>query len=70
MYFQNYRLQKTWLNKSLKILVLEDPSTSNKGPNTVEIWTTSPLPYLLITVKPIELDEMSLSDMQILKTVY
>ena len=29
MYFQNYRLRKTWLCKCLKMLVLEDLSTSN-----------------------------------------
>ena len=29
MHFGNYRLQKTWLHKCLKSLVLEDPSTSN-----------------------------------------
>ena len=29
MYFWNYRLRKTWLDKSLKIRVLEDPSTDN-----------------------------------------
>ena len=31
------------------------------GPNTVEIWTTPPLPYLLITLKDIELEKTSLS---------
>ena len=29
MYFQNYGLQKTWLDKCLKGSVLEDPSTNN-----------------------------------------
>ena len=39
------------------------------GPNTVEIWTAPPLAYLLITGKAIELEKISLSDMQSLKTV-
>ena len=29
MYFGNYRLRRTWLNKCLKSLFPEDPSTSN-----------------------------------------
>ena len=29
MFLGNYRLQKTWLDKCLKSLVLEDPSTSD-----------------------------------------
>ena len=29
MYFGNYRLQKTWLDKSLKSRVLEDRETEN-----------------------------------------
>ena len=29
MYFQNYRLQKTWSDKCLESLVSEDPWTSN-----------------------------------------
>ena len=34
------------------------------GPNTVEIWTTAPLAYLLINGKAIELEEVPLSNMQ------
>ena len=65
MYFQNYRLRKTCLKKSLKSPLSEDPSTSNmlKGPNTVEISTAPPLPYLLITVKTTELEKISDSEM-------
>ena len=39
MYFRNYVLPKTWLNKSLKGPLSEDPSGSNisGGPNNVEI---------------------------------
>ena len=29
MYFRNYGLQKSWLDKRLKSTVSEDPSTSN-----------------------------------------
>ena len=38
-------------------------------PNTLEICTVAPLPYLLISVKEIELGKFSLSVMQNLKTV-
>ena len=38
MYFPNYRLQMTWLDKCLKRFVSEDPSRSDKvnSPYTVE----------------------------------
>ena len=39
------------------------------GQKTVTIWTTAPLPYLLTTVKVIELKKDSLRAMQNLKTV-
>ena len=38
-------------------------------PNIVEIWMAAPLPYLLITVKAIDLQKVSVSDMENLKTV-
>ena len=38
-------------------------------PNIVQICMAVPLPYLLITVKAIDLQKVSLSDMQNLKTV-
>ena len=37
---------------------------------TVSISMTAPLPYLLITVKVKDLQKVSVSDMQNLKTVY
>ena len=39
MYFRNYVLRKTWLNKSLKSPLSEDPSGSNmlRGRNISEI---------------------------------
>ena len=39
------------------------------APNTVQIWTTTVLQYLLITVKRIEFEKVTLHDMQNLKTV-
>ena len=71
MYFRNYRLQKTWLDNCLKSLVLEDLFTSNLGnwPKDFEIWTRAPLTCLLITVKAIELEKVSVIDMQNLTTV-
>ena len=47
MYFGNYRLLKTWLDKCLKSLVSEDPSVSEMvngpkhccNPNTVVTFT-------------------------------
>ena len=71
MYFRNYGLRNTWLDNCLKGPVSEDLSIDNmlNRPNTAGIWTTAPLPYLFITVKVIELERVSLSDMQILKTV-
>ena len=71
MYFWNYGLRKTWLDQRLKSAVSEDPLKSNmeNAPKYVEIWMKARLPYLLITVKAINLEKGSVSDMQILKTV-
>ena len=38
------------------------------GPNTVQVITALSLPDLLITAKAIEFEEVSLSDMENLKT--
>ena len=38
--------------------------------NIVEILRTAPLPYLLITVKAMVLQKLSVSDMKNLKAVY
>ena len=40
------------------------------GPNTVEISTTAPLAYLLITLDAIQLEKVSHSDMQYLKSAF
>ena len=72
MYFRNYWLRKMWLDKCLKIPVWEDPSKGNmlNGTKYVEIWMTALLPYLLINVKAIDLEKVSLYEMQNLKTVF
>ena len=71
MHFRNYGLRKTWSIKSLKSPLSENPSTSNivSRPQTFEIRTTPPLPYLLITLQDIELEKISLSNMQSLRNV-
>ena len=71
MYFPNYRLRKRWLDKCLENPVLEVSSTTNmgKGPKTVEICTTLPLPYLFISVDILQLVKFCVSSMQILKAV-
>ena len=47
MYFRNYGLQNTWLDKCLKSPVSEDTSKSNmvKEPKTSSISTPAPSPY-------------------------
>ena len=71
MYFRNYGLHKTWLDQRLKSPVSVDPLKSNmeNARKYVEIWMKAPLPYLLISVKAIDLQKVSVSDMQNLKTV-
>ena len=39
-----------------------------KQANTVEVCTTAPLSYLFITVKPIELEKVFVSDLHNLRT--
>ena len=43
--------------------------TSEKGPQTAEMCTKVPLPYLFIPVKLIQLEKVSVSAMENLKTV-
>ena len=70
--FPNLRTRKTWLKKCLKSVVSEDPLTSNMVRETKHCGNlnTPSFPYLLITVKPVELEKASLSDMQNLRTVF
>ena len=58
-------------NSGLESPVSENPSKSNiaNAWNTVEIWKTVPLPYLLISVKKIRVKKLYLTDMQNLRTV-
>ena len=71
MYFQNYGPRNTWLDQCLKSRVSSDPSeaTWSTHPNIVEICMVAHLRYLLIAVKAIDLQKVSVSDMQNLKTV-
>ena len=67
--FPKLRTPKSVLKQISKGYLSDEPCESNMegGPNTNEILTTPPLPYLLITVKTIELEKMSLNYMQNLK---
>ena len=69
MYLRNYGLRKRWLDKCLKIPLSEDHLTSNvvNGSKHCSMSTTAPLPYSLITVKLLELEKLTFSDMQSLK---
>ena len=71
MYLRNYGLRKRRLDKCLKSHVSEDPSTSNMEDvsNTVPMWTTAALPYLLITLNIIHLEKVYITAIQNLKTV-
>ena len=72
MYSRKYWLPKMWLDQYLKSPDSEDPFKSNmeNGPKYVEIWMTAPIPYLLINVKTIDLEKVSLREMQYLQTVF
>ena len=65
MYFRNYGLQKMCLEASVKSPVYKvlQKATWIKVANTVKICTTAPSSYLLITVKEIELEKISINDM-------
>ena len=69
--FQKYDFSKTWLDKYQISTSPEYHRTINmvNCPNTFEILTEARLSYLLITVKAIEFEKVTLSDMQNLKTV-
>ena len=60
-----------WLDKCLESPVSEDSSKGNmvNGLKYVEIWMTAALPYLLLAVKAIDFQKVSVSDMQNLKNV-
>ena len=71
MYFRKYRLRKTRLDKCLESPVLEDHSTNNmvNEPKHGFNLNGSTFTVLLITGKVIELEKVTLSDMQSLETV-
>ena len=62
MYFRNYRIQKTWLEKNL----FRTPFERQHRPNTNEICTTAPLLYLLTTANAFELEKVSRSEIKVL----
>ena len=71
MDFRSYGPRKTLLDQCLKGPFSRDLSKSNMvkmRPNIVEMSRTAPWPDLLITVKTIVLQKVSVSDMQNLKT--
>ena len=53
----------------LKLQTPKDKRDIVNGANTVEICSTAPLLYLLIVEKAIELEKVSISDMENLRTV-
>ena len=71
MYFWTDGPHKTWLDNCIKSPFSEDPSTSNmlNGWNNVGIWTAAPLAHWLISLKELQLEKVSLSDRQNLRTV-
>ena len=71
MYFPNYRLLKTWLDKYQKSSASEYPWTRDMANLTKHCWnwTAARLLYLLILVKATEFEKIPLSYMQNLKTV-
>ena len=71
MYFRNYELRKTWLDKYLKSTLLQYPSTSNmvNRPRHFSNLNSGTFTIFLITGKAIEYEKFYLSDMRNLKTV-
>ena len=72
MYFQNYRLRKTWLDQCLKSSVSQHPSTDNtvNGPQHYCNLNDRTLQYLLITLKVVSLEKVPFSNIQNRKTVF
>ena len=71
MYSRNYGLGKPWLDKCLKNPISEDLSESSMVNRTKHCSNVnhSNFAHLLINVKAIELEKVSLSNMQNLGTV-
>ena len=68
MYFRNYGLRKTWLNKCLKSPVRH--STCGMFPKTCEICMTAPLLHFSVSLGESELKNVSVRYMWNLRTVY
>ena len=72
MYLRNYGLRRRWLDKCLKNPASEDPSSDNMVNGIKHCFNLngSIFGIFIITLKIIEFEKVSLSDMQNLKTVY
>ena len=69
MYFRNFGLRKTWLNKSLKCPLSEDPLTSNMLKRTKHCINLNRTTFTIFIDHCEELEDFSLSDMQSFKNV-
>ena len=71
MSFRYYGLRKSSLDICLKSPTSDDPLTRHivDRPNIVALWTTVPLPYLVIIWTVSELGKVSFSDTKDLITV-
>ena len=66
MYLRKYLQRKIWIDKCLKSSVSEDPETDNtaNGSKNCGYLKAAILQYLLITVKIVALERVSLTDTQ------
>ena len=71
MYFRSYGFRKTFLDKCLKSHVSQDRSKNNmvNGPKHCSNLNHNTFAYLSINVKAIELEKVSLSNMQNVRTI-
>ena len=64
--FPKLKTRNVW---NIQFYITLPQATWKTGTNTVPIWTTAPLPYFLIIANIIQLEKVSFSAMQNLKTV-
>ena len=69
MYFWNYKLQETWLDKRLKSPISEHPSKVNMLKSFKQCARQHYYQTFFMTLKQIELENLSLSDILNLRTV-
>ena len=71
MHFQNYIFPKTWLVKYQKVPLQSalGKATWEIGRKTAEILPAARLSYLLIIVKAVAFEKVTLSDIQNLKNL-